>query len=265
MKTEKINNFEVKTIPKKAVDKKDILGSDLFDEIYCNVFLCAKKKSGKTNVIYNIVKKCCNKETTVYVFCPTHEKDVNWVAIKEMLDNKDIPNEFYTSIKENNNLKELIEKLQKEENVEESSEEEEEEKICSFEEDKYKVKIKKKKPKKISNKYLIIFDDISTELQDKNVSQLLKTNRHYKSKVLISSQWVHDIAPMSRRQIDTYILFGGLNNDKLEKVFENADLNIEFDVFLELYKDATKDKYNFFYVDSSNCTYRKNFNIKYIV
>ena len=66
-------------------------------------------------------------------------------------------------------------------------------------------------------------------------------------------------------QIDVYMLFGGINDEKLQEIFKNADLDIEFDIFKKLYKDATKLKYIFFYVDASNCNYRRNFNEKYIL
>eukprot|EP00732_Lithocolla_globosa_P003743 Lithocolla_globosa_v1_NODE_3123_length_1759_cov_28.126761.p2 type:complete len:157 gc:universal NODE_3123_length_1759_cov_28.126761:861-1331(+) len=125
------------------------------------------------------------------------------------------------------------------------------------------IVVKKKKPKKISQKYMIIIDDLSLELKDPQVASLLKTNRHFKSKVLISSQWVNDVAPMGRRQFDYVLLFGGINKEKLEALYINADLNIEFDQFMELYKDGTREKYNFFYMDTNGGKYRHNWNIEY--
>ena len=105
---------------------------------------------------------------------------------------KKIMSEFHQSITENDSLKLLLDTLQNEEDEEEvikqQEEEEQEEKIVLMDGDEFRVTIRKKKPKKISQKYLIIFDDISTELTNPHVSQLLKTNRHYKSKVIISSQ-----------------------------------------------------------------------------
>lgn len=269
MTLKKINEMEVMKVPLQSRDTRDILGSELFSEIYSNIYLCARKKSGKSTVIYNIIKKCCDKNTMVHVFCSTHQKDANYKAIKEYLDKKGIENEFFTSIKtddgKGNHLKTLIDTMQHEPETEteESEEEEEEEKIVNFSDEEIKVTIRKKKPKKISQRHLIIFDDISTELHDVNISHLLKTNRHYKSKVIISSQWLNDIAPMCRRQIDVYLIFSGINDEKLIELFRNADLNIEFSYFVQLYKEATKEKYSFFYVDSSSCKFRKNFNLEF--
>jgi len=124
-------------------------------------------------------------------------------------------------------------------------------------------KKKERKPKKICPKYLIIFDDLSSELRSKSVDMLLKTNRHIKARVIISSQWINDLLPGSRRQIGTYILYGGHSEEKMLAIYENADLPISFEKFMELYKDATAEKYNFLYVDSCDGTFRKNFNEKY--
>ena len=268
MHIKQINDMKIKTIPLKKIDKKDIVGGDMFD-LYPNIFICAKKKSGKTTCIFNILKACTDKNTLgVYVFCSTYTKDANWLAIHEMLDKKKVPNKFFSSIfdEKTNNLHELIEAIQDEESEEEKEEEEEmEPPIVIFDDDRVKVTIKKKKPKKISQRYVIIFDDLSSDLKDPNVSHLLKKNRHLKTKIIISSQYILDIAPMSRRQIDIYMLFSGLNEDKLMEVFRNADLNIEFPVFMAMYHKATEDKYAFFYINSSECQYRINFDKEIII
>lgn len=264
----KINDITVKPIRFQNVDKKHILGSDLFPEIYSNVFLCAKKKSGKTSTILHIIRKCADKRTNVIIFCSTCEKDKNYAYIREYLKAKNIPHQFHQSIKDDKHdyLGELLDQLQYEESEpSEESEPEPEPQILSTDNDSITVKIKKRKPKYLSQKYLIIFDDLSLELKTPNLNQLLKTNRHYKAKILISSQYLNDLLPMARRQIDVYLLWGGLNEEKLKELYQNADLDISFEKFQELYNDATKDKYNFFYVDASNVQYRKNFNQQYIL
>jgi len=66
------------------------LGADLFPELYSNIFLCAKKKSGKTTVIYNIIKKCANKNTKVVAFVSTIDKDKSRLTIREFCERKEI-------------------------------------------------------------------------------------------------------------------------------------------------------------------------------
>ena len=258
MSLTKLNDFQVNPIQLPVIPQKNIRGSKLFPEIYANIFLCAKKKSGKTSVIYNILKNCADKYTNVIVFCSTHQKDRNWIEIKKYLDEKNINNEFYHSMNDNGNiLSEIVTDLQLQVSSDSESEEEEPEIL------RFKTKRKKKKKKKptiISPKYIIIFDDLSSELRKPEIAHLLKTNRHYKSKIIISSQYLHDLQPMSLRQMDYWLLFSGLPDEKLQMVYKQADLSIDYEKFYELYKQATSEKYSFFYIDTNTDTFRRNFN-----
>jgi len=273
LKTKKINEKVVKPLNVPKVDPERVKGYDLFPEIYCNVFLCAKKKSGKTSVIAKILKECCDKETKVICFCATHNRDPSYVAIKNMLESKEIEAHFFDSIVDENKLDKLekiIEELKKNESEDEEEEEEQEQedkdKVCLFfdEGENVKIKIKKRKPKKIAPKIIFIFDDISTELKNKNVPRLLKTNRHFKSKVIISSQYPNDVEPGSRRQFDYWILFKGHSDEKLEIVHQNASLSDEYKHFKKIYDYATEGNYNFLYIDTTKNKYRKNFDSEII-
>lgn len=63
-------------------------------------------------------------------------------------------------------------------------------------EDEPKEKKKKsKKSKYLAPEYMIIFDDLSSELKSRSLLSLLKFNRHFKAKLIISSQWLHDLLP----------------------------------------------------------------------
>lgn len=270
-----INDKKVRPIPVKKVEIDKIKGYDLFPEIYSNIFLCAKKKSGKTSVINKILKECIDKETRLFVFCATHNKDQSYLAIKKMLKKKEIRNAFFDSIIDEdgvNNLELIIEELKKEvpegsENEESSEEESEiEEKVCMFDEgENLKFKIKKKKPRKISPKVVFVFDDMSDQLKDRNVPKLLKTNRHFKSKVIVSSQYPYDIEPGSRTQFDYWILFKGHEDAKLEAIHKNAGLPIDFELFKRLYHIATAGNYNFLYIDTVKNQYRRNFDEEIII
>ena len=122
---------------------------------------------------------------------------------------------------------------------------------------------KEKKSKFLEPEYIFVFDDLSTELQSKSVVSLLKKNRHFKCKTIISSQYLNDLRPESRKQIDLWLIFKGLKEDKLQEIFRDADPDVSFDVFMQLYKNATKEKYSFFYVDCRNSIYRRNFSDQY--
>eukprot|EP00732_Lithocolla_globosa_P002386 Lithocolla_globosa_v1_NODE_1547_length_2493_cov_371.285773.p1 type:complete len:271 gc:universal NODE_1547_length_2493_cov_371.285773:1275-463(-) len=242
-----------------------IVGYNLFPEIYSNIMVVARKRSGKTSTIFNVIKHCADKDTNVIVFCSTCENDVAWITIREYLEKAKIPYEFFKSIMDNgtNNLLNIIEEMKIAD--EEEEEEEPEPEIILLNHTNISVRVKKKKKKKkVSPKYIVIFDDMSAELKNPAVSQLLKQNRHYKSKVLISSQYLLDILPEARNQIQYYLIFGGINEQKLFEIYRNANLNLTFEQFMSMYKDATSKPYSFFYV-STYCNYRQNFNIEYDV
>ena len=82
-----INNFNVNVI--KTPDTNHLVkGYDLVRELYANIFLCANKKSGKTNVLFNILRQCIGKKTKkVYIFCNTIYKDANYKEILKWLNN----------------------------------------------------------------------------------------------------------------------------------------------------------------------------------
>ena len=53
-----INNQYVKAIPIPDEDTRPIKGYDICEEVYANIFLCARKKSGKTSALFKILKEC---------------------------------------------------------------------------------------------------------------------------------------------------------------------------------------------------------------
>ena len=42
-----------------------------------------------------------------------------------------------------------------------------------------------RKQKKFSPEYVFIFDDLGNDLRNRSITQLLKTSRHYKAKVIV--------------------------------------------------------------------------------
>eukprot|EP00732_Lithocolla_globosa_P004481 Lithocolla_globosa_v1_NODE_4145_length_1501_cov_444.529046.p1 type:complete len:216 gc:universal NODE_4145_length_1501_cov_444.529046:778-131(-) len=214
----------------------------MFERLYSTCFLVAKKHSGKTSTIYNILRKKADKRSKVVVFCSTCENDDNWLAMRDYLDKKNIPNEFYTSIHENNALENLVEEMKHDSISDDDSEEDVEPPVLVFGTESIQVKRKKQKPKLISPRFIVIFDDISSDLRNKQIAQLLKIHRHLKSFVILSSQWLNDVEPSSFRQMNYILVFQGMSVQKLEELYSKADLSITFNRFLELYRDSTKDK-----------------------
>lgn len=280
----KINDEVVNPIKtKNNFDKKNLLSYDIIPLLHPNIFICARKKSGKTCTIFKILQKTANKNTKVIVFAPTHEYDESYTVIKNWLDKKGIENQFYYStiapesrvnlLEEFLNL--MIEKRKEEKEKEGQELDEKPIELMTKEEiyelleyndndDELSVKIKKKKPKKITSDYVIILDDLGEEeLKNNALSNLLKKNRHYKITFIISSQYPNDIKPVSRKNLDLLLLFGGHDAGKLEELYKNIQMPVSFEDFLELYKTATEEKYNFLYSNVPDGEFRKNFNEKF--
>lgn len=276
IKTKPLNDYKVKkiTLP-KLPDNKKIRGSKLFP-LYSNIFICAKKNSGKTTVIANILKECVDDDTTVNIFCSTLEKDRSYKEIIKFLEKKGCNVIGSVSSVADDGKNCLIQEILNEPvvNDEEQDEEEDEEiedtyiKITNNNDTKdsnemtseLKNDHKKRKKSKLAQKRIIILDDIGSELTRPVINQLLKVNRHLKCKVIISTQYLNDLSPQARRQIDQWLIFPGMKSDKLTQILRDSDVPYDLPHFEKLYNYCTKDKYNFMYLDTSNGSIRKNFN-----
>jgi len=274
IKLVKINNATVNQLPnyESKEDRRPILGADLFPELYSNIFLCAKKKSGKTTVIYNIIKKCANKNTKVVAFVSTIDKDKSWLTIREFCERNEIQFMGHSSTYDsegNNILQDMINQLAMKAEEERLAIEKAkmdknmpaqlvaffaEADDCKEDEEEKKKKL----PKYQSPEYLFIFDDLSDELRkNKAVSSFAKKHRHYKSKCIYSSQYAKDLDPQTLKQMDYIILFKGENDEKLKHLYENADLSITLPEFMDLYHKAVNSKpYAFLYIDRVNNSFR---------
>ena len=84
----KLNECIVKPINIPKIQRDDIQGGDVFDELYNNVLIMAKKKSGKSIVVLYILDNTINRNSSVIIFCPTFHKDDVWISIAKMLDKK---------------------------------------------------------------------------------------------------------------------------------------------------------------------------------
>jgi len=84
----KLNDVKIDAIEIKGADKRKPRGAEFFPSTYPNIALIAKKKSGKTNLLYHILKKCIDKHTDVHIFCSTAKRDDTWKDMIEYLENQ---------------------------------------------------------------------------------------------------------------------------------------------------------------------------------
>lgn len=263
-----INNIKVGKIQTgNGGPAKPVRGASIFAEPYANVFLLAKKKSGKTTLLTKILKKCAGPHTKLVFMVSTIDKDDIYKHIVEYFEKKGNEVKTYTTVNEGKG-KNRISHIEEELGLLAPDEDEEEDEdtpdacpfinfgeSCQSKEDK-PAKKKKREDTFLSPEIIFILDDQGTLLRNQDVSNLLKKNRHYKSKVLISSQYLHDLRPEAISQLDYFIVFGKQPEDKLKRMWRTLDLALTYDEFKERYHQATDERFSFLYIDLLNEKYR---------
>jgi len=260
-RTKTINNEKVHDIKReKAIDTRPIRGSNLFPELYCNIYYCARKKVGKTLAIFMTLKRCAGPKTRIVVFCATLHKDDTWREIEKWAESKGLPFLGYTSLEDDDGsdrLKVLVKELENAEEVEE--------KAPNFLDSESESDEEEVKEKYQSLEYIFVLDDLSDELHTRSLTGFLKKHRHFKAKIIVSSQYLNDLLPAARKQLDYWILFQGHSREKIDDIYKSANLSIPQDEFYEMYKFATEKPFSFLYVDTtsgsskSSGTFRRNF------
>src|SRR5579883_3459584 len=108
--TTTINEVKIKPIkPLKEEDNLPIKGSEGVKECYANVLLLAKKMSGKTNAVWEILHRCVTKDTLVMLFVKSLYHDDTWRAIVDKLNKAKIPHVDYVSIYDDDEVNKLDE------------------------------------------------------------------------------------------------------------------------------------------------------------
>lgn len=286
-----INNKVVKAIPIPAnLDNRPIKGYQVCSQLYGNTYLVAKKNMGKTLCVFKLLKECSIKTTKLIIFCSTIHKDENWIQIRSYFEKKGYDIQCYTSIYDDgiDQLDKLINELGQEAEEQQEQQEQQEEQpqmdrcdellqrlanmssltnCIKFndEEEGEKIEKKKRKSKYRAPEYIIVLDDISSELKSRSLLALLKKNRHYRAKIIISSQWVNDLLPESRKQLDLWLIFKGFPEKKMQEVYRDTDSSIGFELFYKIYRKATKKPYSFLYIDTRADQFRVNFNKQIII
>lgn len=337
METKKINDVEVKPVKVTDLSKIKVLGGEMMPTLYGNLFILAKKKSGKTCTIAKILAETTDPDTTVYFFCSTIDNDETYKAITEDLEKRKVPFQIFKSIEDRersmrtlksgesrqtgpfvkiNHLEAVVDELSSAESsgngyappINQTTMQPLPSilgPISAPSANPYQVMLpvggglrfvdgivrptmpaltpptvviehkgrgkqvikddsgREKKPKKKAYhtpKAVFVFDDLGKTLRNGAVANLMKKNRHLKSRVIVSSQDLHDLTPEAIRQLDYIFMFGGLPEDKVETVHKQLDLALALPAFKRVYKFATAEKYHFLYVDVRDESYRRDFN-----
>jgi hypothetical protein len=266
-----INNVKVQAIPS---DKKDdnlpVKGKEMFGVVNSTALLVARRGSGKTTLLYNIIKNTCDKRTHIYFFVSTAYSDDSWQAIFDLCDSRKIGYEIFTDLIEDkvDHLANVIEHMKEAKEAllqeEEQKNEPKEPEIVSFGGQEYK-KIRKKKEKNKVPRFVVICDDVGAkDLRSQSMVKIFKTGRHY-CMSYISTQGILDVSPVEHSNNNFYLLFRGINLEKLKKSYDAMPLTISFEKLVELYQLATVDSHDFLYINVTTGDIRKNFNQKFIL
>lgn len=250
MNKKKINDINIEVL-KLNKDRKINIHHDLFSNYCPLIYISSMKHSGKTNLIYNILKYMAVKgKTNIYLFSKTADQDETTQAYIKKLEKYKIKVSIFDNLEYNNNrqigetYKNILEKI--------------------FDDIKSDNEFNSEKIK--NNKYsycrnIIIFDDFSELLKNKSLESLMKKHRHFLTSIIISSQSYFDILPSQRQQINYLILFKGFPIQKLKTIYEEKIRGLTFDHFLKIYYDVTNKPYTFLYINADNeKDLRENFN-----
>jgi hypothetical protein len=268
--TKRVCDVLCKPIPtKKEEDKRPIRGQNILHELYANVYLCAKKKSGKTSTIYQIIKHCAGRDTVIIAFVSTLNNDDGWIGIRDYCKAHKITFIGYTSLREDgvDELSALMDHLQQKAAIDQLPPAPLPPPCAryNFGETKDTTSAPKRKTPYRAPDYMLIFDDLSDELKSASITNMLKRNRHYHFKSIISSQWLNDLPPGSLRMMDVLCLYRGHSIEKLTDIYKKARLGIPLDEFIQLYTDATSKPFGFLYMDMNEGTFRKSFTDEYVL
>jgi len=278
-KTEKVSDNEIVAIKTKN-ESAPIKGEDWFPTKYPNVFILAKKNSGKTTVISNILDHCTGKNTKFIFIVSTIWKDPTW---KKITNKWEKTNEVFTSQDINEGGTNILNQFMEDRKEPEQTLQAQPPPKPIITKARIPmvgagnipniaaVEVAEPKPERksriITPEYIIVLDDLGASMRDKSLTQLLKTNRHLKTMVILSSQSLTDLLPTALNQLDYILAFGRIPEDKQEDLYDKLNVSISFDSFKNLYQDATRIPYSFLYINrgGKEDEYRKGFTEKYLL
>lgn len=226
-------------MPKKPQTWK---GSKIFSKPYWITAVLGHKGTGKSTLTYNLLRYFASKKTIVIFIVPTFYNDDTFIAMRKYLDEKNISWLAYTDVRDENGVDVVDIFMKVNARQEEESDSEPEEKTpddlvkecpCKFGDEKEEAK-KKKKKKKAPPNYLFITDDLTDDNRAKSMVRLAKKCRHFRCKMIISTQSVVDIPPQLHSQIDYYALFRGFNQDSLHQLYASTRSSSSVSIMLSL-------------------------------
>lgn len=239
---------------KYGIDSKEqrYRGMDVFAARYFNIAILSKKHSGKTTLIWEIIRRSLQKNTIVLFFTSTWHKDKTYRLMRKALDEKNIQYEGFTHFIDDDGHN-LVEEFMSENIDDDDDEPDDTPALYSKSEalayGMFGLKKRKSRKKKTKPEYIIVFDDLSRDIRHKSIEKLIKKNRHYRAKIIMSSQAIVDITPGMFVNLEYLIIFKSFSDDTLLNLYKRSHMWIPYEDFLSFYKDAVSEPYGFLLVD----------------
>ena len=277
MKITKLSNFDIKDIKIKNTEAPPQFPQNLMDT-YFRCICIGHSGSGKTMAILNLIQYLQPYLNDIYTISPTIHNDPKQSEVLSSFNNsvvfdepsEEVLAEIIKSIKLKNeeyydyrDILELFKKFKK----------------LKYDPDKlmpnellrlYEINFNPKahpgySERKLSN--LIFLDDlqgINDILRGRILPAFIVKCRHMMCSSIINLQCLKGMAPTIRRNCSLWLIFKSHDENQLKDIFQEVSgmFNGNYDKFLKAYEYATKEKYNFLYIDMNNFKtgIRKNFN-----
>lgn len=261
------------------LSKKKWKGKNIFPgrEYWCSAIL-SKRRSGKSTLVYNLIKSFSDKNTIVILYSSSINKDKIYDSLFKYLQEEQIPYQKNTHFIDDETGANYLSTFMAT-TLGKGKEKGEEEKpsLCEVDIDRQRLnagetlqdiidnpsfcsKEESEEKEESKEKYIIVFDDLGSDLRDPSVTKLLKVSFHLRAKIILSSQSITDLAPQAHHQLDYVFIGPNFNEASVKQTWERIQPPEEFSVFLAIYKEVTKTPYSFLLIDRLMNEYRKNLN-----
>ena len=213
--------FNIK--PLDGSGKKLTKNNPFYEADFPNVIALGKRKSGKSTVIYNIIKELMkDKRFFLVIFSKNAYHDPVYLKLA-----KDYPN---TRIWMSANVKDDFEQMTE-------------------------VLKNNQDPKQF---FICVLDDVSKDLRNKDLAYHYLISRNQKCVNLIGAHFLKNIDPSTRGNIDVYLLFKNQLR-ALEELIEELDIHFDPDLLKQAYLHSTKEDHGFCTIDLEAGTVRNGF------
>lgn len=112
------------------------------------------------------------------------------------------------------------------------------------------------------NSLILIDDSVGSSIFREGRSPLINffiKARHYKTNVILLSQYFKAVPKKIRSNMTGYILFKTFDKTQLNSVYEEINSFLSYEDFLNLVEENTREKHSFIYIDLKNQVIKKGF------